>query len=180
MIFYHGFDELSTKFNFVMAMIKEGILAGHKFLIFSSFASVLHHFETLLKKEEIQNRLIDGQVKAVERIEFANEFNESELVNVMLVSLKAGGTGLNLHGADIVIHLDPWWNFASEEQATDRAHRIGQKRPVTVYKLIMHNSIEEKVMKLQEMKKELNGAVIGIDKESASKITKEDIKYLLS
>lgn len=180
MMFYEGIKETSTKFEFVLEMVKEGILSHHKFLIFSAFSSVLHHLEKVLKENEISNYLIDGQVSADDRITFASDFNENDEINVMLVSLKAGGTGLNLHGADIVIHLDPWWNFASEEQATDRAHRIGQKRPVTVYKLIMHNSIEEKVMKLQELKKELNSAVIAIDQDTAKKITKEDIKFLLS
>ena len=180
MVFYDGFKSLSSKFNFLLDVIPSALESGHKFLIFSSFASVLHHLEKVLDKANIKSYLIDGEVNALSRINYASNFNESNDINVMLVSLKAGGTGLNLHGADIVIHLDPWWNFASEEQATDRAHRIGQKRPVTVYKLIMHNSIEEKVMLLQEKKKELNQEIIGIDKDNSIKISKEDIKYLLS
>lgn len=180
MVFYDNYKVMSSKFEFILDNIDSALQAGHKFLIFSSFATVLHHLEKVLKDNGIRSYIIDGQVGAEERISRANDFNESDEVNVMLVSLKAGGTGLNLHGADIVIHLDPWWNFAAEEQATDRAHRIGQKRPVTVYKLIAHDTIEERVMRLQEMKKELNQSIIQVDGESTAKITKEDIKYLLS
>ena len=180
MVFYDNYKTQSSKFDFILDNVPDAIEVGHKFLIFSSFATVLHHLQKVLEENGIASHLIDGQVSAEDRITMANDFNESETVNVMLVSLKAGGTGLNLHGADIVIHLDPWWNFAAEEQATDRAHRIGQKRPVTVYKLIMHDTIEERVMRLQELKKELNQSIIKVDGETTVKITKEDIKYLLS
>ena len=98
----------------------------------------------------------------------------------MLVSIKAGGTGLNLTGGDIVIHLDPWWNIATENQATDRAHRIGQTKPVTVIKLICKNSIEEKVLLLQNLKKNLSNEFILHGENIINTISDEDIKYLLS
>ena len=97
----------------------------------------------------------------------------------MLVSLKAGGTGLNLVGADIVIHLDPWWNIAAENQASDRAHRIGQTRPVTVWKLVAKGTIEEKIIELQALKRSLS-SIIRVADEEGSSLTQEDIAYLLS
>ena len=97
----------------------------------------------------------------------------------MLVSLKAGGTGLNLVGADIVIHLDPWWNIAAENQASDRAHRIGQTRPVTVWKLVATGTIEEQIIELQALKRSLS-SIIRVADEEGSSLTQEDIAYLLS
>ncbi|MCF0113315.1 MAG: SWF/SNF helicase family protein, partial [Bacilli bacterium] len=109
----------------------------------------------------------------------AEDFNKKDKVKVMLVSLKAGGTGLNLVGADIVIHLDPWWNLAAENQASDRAHRIGQTRPVTVLKLVCKGTIEEKIIELQELKRSLT-KIIRVADEDGSALTDEDIKFLLS
>ena len=105
--------------------------------------------------ENIQYLYLDGTTKASKRVELVNEFNKSNKLKVFLISLKAGGTGLNLTSADVVIHFDPWWNPAIEEQATDRAHRIGQKNIVEVIKLIAKGSIEEKIINLQESKKEI-------------------------
>ena len=126
----------------------------------------------------IKSYTIDGSTTAKNRNLLSNSFNTNDDVKVMLVSLKAGGTGLNLFGADYVIHLDPWWNFAVEDQATDRSHRIGQTRKVTVYKLVMHNSIEEKVIKLQDKKRELNKEYIKDNSLIDNSITMDDIKYL--
>ena len=149
-------------------------------LVFSSFTKVLDHLSLLLKEAGTKSYYIYGGVEADDRLSMAESFNTKNDVNVMLVSLKAGGTGLNLHGADIVLHLDPWWNIAAEEQATDRAYRIGQKRPVSVVKLICHNSIEEKVVQLQENKRELYNQVIKSGDEAISRLNIEDIKFLLS
>ena len=106
------------------------------------------------------------------------EFNEGE-VPVFLISLKAGGVGLNLTGADVVIHYDPWWNLAVQNQATDRAHRIGQTKKVTVYKLIAKGTIEEKIQKLQEKKKDLAEQVIGGEAAQLGSLSREEIMELL-
>ena len=108
-----------------------------------------------------------------------NSFNEDSSIKVFIISLKAGGTGLNLVGADMVLHLDPWWNSSAELQATDRAHRIGQTKNVYVIKLICKDTIEEKVLKLQEAKKELAYSIINSDVSSGVKITKEEILKIL-
>ncbi|MCQ2799203.1 MAG: SNF2-related protein [Bacilli bacterium] len=177
--FIDGFSEESAKISYALSFILAAIEAGHKILVFSSFTKVLDHLSFLLMQNETKSYYIFGGTPASERISMAEDFNNSDDVSVMLVSLKAGGTGLNLHGADIVLHLDPWWNVAAEEQATDRAYRIGQKRPVSVVKLICHDSIEEKVVKLQESKKELYDQIIKSGDEAISKLNFEDIKFLL-
>ncbi|MDY6429753.1 MAG: C-terminal helicase domain-containing protein, partial [Bacilli bacterium] len=121
-----------------------------------------------------------GQTSAKDRIDLANKFNDLDSsLKVMLVSLKAGGTGLNLIGADIVVHLDPWWNLAAENQATDRAHRIGQNRAVTVYKLICKSTIEEKVIILQNKKKQLGEIIHDYDEDNPI-FSDDDIKFLLN
>ena len=110
----------------------------------------------------------------------ATDFNENNEYKVFLVSLKAGGTGLNLVGADVVIHLDPWWNVAAENQATDRAHRIGQTRVVQVIKLVCEDSIEQKVIELQEKKKEIVKMIVADDDTNIQKLSKDDLSYLIS
>ncbi|WP_426348112.1 SNF2 helicase associated domain-containing protein [Alloiococcus sp. CFN-8] len=128
---------------------------GHKILIFSQFTTVLKHILKLFNQEAIPCYYLDGSIKTEERYKLVEEFNSRTEPSVFLVSLKAGGTGLNLTGADIVVHFDPWWNPAVEEQATDRAHRIGQNNTVEVIKLITKGSIEEKIYSIQERKREL-------------------------
>ena len=178
--FFDGIKTLSCKMSYIIEYAKQSISNGHKILIFSSFTKVLDNVNSNLKDNGIPSYYINGKTEAKERLDLANKFNKEEDVSVMLVSLKAGGTGLNLAGADIVIHLDPWWNIASEEQATDRAHRIGQKRPVTVLKLICHGSIEEKVLSLQSYKKTLYDDIIKSGDNIISSLTEEDIAFLLS
>ena len=178
--FLDGFSEESAKMMYALSYIGVALETGHKVLVFSSFTKVLDHLSLLLKEAGTKSYYIYGGVEADDRLSMAESFNTKNDVNVMLVSLKAGGTGLNLHGADIVLHLDPWWNVAAEEQATDRAYRIGQKRPVSVVKLICHNSIEEKVVQLQENKRELYNQVIKSGDEAISRLNIEDIKFLLS
>ena len=178
--FLDGFSEESAKMAYALSYITIALEEGHKVLVFSSFTKVLDHLTVLLRESGVKSYYIYGATEADDRLSMAESFNTKNDVNVMLVSLKAGGTGLNLHGADIVLHLDPWWNVAAEEQATDRAYRIGQKRPVSVVKLICHNSIEEKVVQLQENKRELYNQVIKSGDEAISRLNIEDIKFLLS
>jgi SNF2 family DNA or RNA helicase len=123
---------------------------------------------------------LDGQTPAKERLNKVNRFNSDDSIPVFLISLKAGGTGLNLTGADYVIHYDPWWNPAVENQATDRAHRIGQTRHVFNYKLITKGTVEEKILALQEKKKELAELVIGGEEGVAKELTREDLEFLFS
>lgn len=123
-------------------------------LLFSQFTSMLALLQAALEKEGIPYYIITGETSKQKRQELVKQFN-SDTTPVFLISLKAGGVGLNLTGADVVIHYDPWWNQAVQNQATDRAHRIGQTKKVTVYKLIARNTIEEKIQKLQEAKQDL-------------------------
>lgn len=178
--FMDGFEELSSKISFTVDYIVKAISSSHKVLVFSSFTKVLEDLRSVLKNNGVPSYYIHGAVDAKKRLEDASKFNNDNDVSVMLVSLKAGGTGLNLNGADIVIHLDPWWNLASENQATDRAYRLGQKRPVSVLKLVCHNSIEEKVIALQQSKKDLYESIIKSGESAISSLTEEDIKFLLS
>ncbi len=172
------YKNISSKLDYTINLIKEAIGKTHKIILFSSFTSVLSHVGDMLKKEKISYEEITGATSATKRLALAKNFNEKDDIKVMLVSLKAGGTGLNLIGGDIVIHLDPWWNIAAEDQASDRAYRIGQKKKVTIYKLVMKDTIEEKVLTLQEKKKDLSS--IFDNAEGKSSISDEDIAYLLS
>lgn len=171
----------SAKLTALMAMIREIVDEGHKILVFSQFVEMLAIIEKELKSSGYTYEYIDGQVPAKERLERVNRFNADPSIPVFLISLKAGGTGLNLTGADYVIHYDPWWNPAVENQATDRAHRIGQTRHVFNYKLITRGTVEEKIIALQKKKKELAELVIGAGDESIAKeLTKEDLEFLFS
>ena len=134
-----------------------------------------------LNENKINYYYLDGSTKAQERIKLVNDFNSRNDVSVFLISLKAGGTGLNLTSADMVIHFDPWWNPAIEDQATDRAHRFGQKSNVEVIKLIAKGTIEEKIIKLQDDKKEVIGEVMNGDYKNGSllgTLSEEEIKEL--
>ena len=134
--------------------------------------------EKELNKENIEYLKLTGQTKVSERINLVDEFNNDPDKKLFLISLKAGGTGLNLVGADVVIHYDPWWNVSAENQATDRTYRIGQKRNVQVYKLITKNSIEEKIYDLQKRKKVLIDSMLSTNQTFISKLSKEDIMNL--
>lgn len=172
------YPDISSKLEYTIFLIKEAVSKDHKILLFSSFKTVLVHLEKLLEKENITFDSINGETSALKRIELAKKFNTEENPKVMLISLKAGGTGLNLIGADIVIHLDPWWNLAAEDQASDRAYRIGQKRKVTIYKIVMKNTIEEKVLDLQNKKKNLSDIFDSSNEKTI--LSDEDFAYLLS
>ncbi|MBD5390570.1 SWF/SNF helicase family protein [bacterium] len=134
---------------------------------------------SLLETENIPYFILDGKTSSSKRIELVEKFNTDSTIKVFLISLKAGGTGLNLVGADMVIHLDPWWNVSAQNQATDRAHRIGQTRNVHVLKLVCKNSIEEKVMLLQNLKNELAEQIL-LNQDAKFKLTKDDILDLIS
>lgn len=140
---------------------------------------MLSLLEEDLQRENIPYFKIIGATPKDKRIRMVHEFNEGT-VPVFLISLKAGGTGLNLTGADVVIHYDPWWNLAAQNQATDRAHRIGQTRQVTVYKLIARNTIEEKILELQNAKQDLADAILEGRSESLMSLSNEELLALLS
>lgn len=150
-----NYNEESSKIKVALQLIKDSIEEESKILVFSQFTSVLKKLSSKLDENQISYLYLDGQINAKERINLVNEFNNSNKYNVFLISLKAGGTGLNLTCANRVIHFDPWWNPAAEDQATDRAHRIGQKNIVEVIKLIAKDSVEENIILLQEEKKAL-------------------------
>ncbi len=168
----------SAKREAVLDLISSAIDGGHKILLFSQFTSMLSLLEKDLKEKEINYYKITGDTGKAKRLELVDAFN-SDTTPLFLISLKAGGTGLNLTSADIVIHYDPWWNVAVQNQATDRAHRIGQTKRVTVYKMICENTIEEKIVKLQETKKNLADEIVSGDNVSLSSLSKEDLMELL-
>ena len=169
----------SAKLETCIDLVKSGIEAGHKILLFSQFTSMLDIIKKRFEEENISSYVITGATNKEKRIKLVNDFNNDD-TNVFLISLKAGGTGLNLVGADIVIHYDPWWNFAAQNQATDRAHRIGQKNKVTVYRLIAKGTIEEKIVKLQESKKDLADRVLNFEEGiSLANISKGELLELL-
>lgn len=179
-LFIEDYQEGSSKLDQCMEIIEEATNAGHKILLFSSYTSMFEMIEKELKKLGIRYFKLTGSTKVEERIELVNEFNENPDIKVFLISLKAGGTGLNLTGADMVIHYDPWWNLSTENQATDRAYRIGQKNNVQVYKLITKNSIEEKIYELQQKKEELVDNMLSTKTSFVNKLSKEEIMNLFA
>lgn len=173
---YHGG---SAKRAACLELVQSAMGGGHKMLIFSQFASMLALLEEDLNKAKIPCYKIVGATPKEERLRLVRAFNEDE-TPVFLISLKAGGTGLNLTGADVVIHYDPWWNLAAQNQATDRAHRIGQKNQVTVYRMIVKGSIEEKILSMQEAKKDLADAILSGERESLFTLSNEELMDLLN
>lgn len=166
----------NSKLEILINLIKQE--SDRKILVFSQFTKVLQTIEKRLKEENISYSYLDGKTDAKNRIRLVEEFNNSETKRIFLISLKAGGTGLNLTSASMVIHFDPWFNPASEDQASDRAHRIGQKNVVDVIKLISKNTVEEKVIAMQDYKKELIEDVINSNLESSAslkKLSREEI-----
>ena len=167
----------------MVKVVRESIDNGHKILIFTSFKKALDLVSQKLMEEGVRVYTIDGSVHSKKRMELVNKFNDGDDVYVFIITLKSGGTGLNLTSADIVIHLDLWWNPQVENQATDRAHRIGQKNVVEVVKLISKGTIEEKILELQQKKKTLSDKLIEGDMRDTnliSSLTEKDIKKLLS
>ena len=177
-LFIKDYQDGSSKLEQCIEIVKDATEAGHKILLFSGYTSMFEIIEKELNKNSISYFKLIGSTKVDERIRMVDEFNANKDIKVFLISLKAGGTGLNLTGADMVIHYDPWWNASAENQATDRAYRIGQKNNVQVYKLITKNSIEEKIYDLQQKKSELIDNVLDTKTSFISKLSKEDIMKL--
>ena len=181
-IVYNNFEGESVKMVRIVQMIKEYTENNHKILIFTSFKSALDILKEKLDENGISNYQIDGSVSSKNRKILVDAFNKDN-TSVFIITLKSGGTGLNLTSADIVIHLDLWWNPQAENQATDRAHRIGQKNKVEVIKLVCKGTIEEKIIELQNKKKILNDALIeneDVSQSMISKLNEDDIKNLFS
>ncbi len=182
-IVYDNYTDGSNKIEQLENIVSEYTKNNHKVLIFSSFKTALNIVKEKLNNSKIKTYMIDGSVPAKTRIEMVDNFNENDDIKVFLIMLKSGGTGLNLASADVVIHLDLWWNPQAENQATDRAHRIGQTNTVEVIHLITKGTIEEKILELQNKKRILSDKLIDgeiRDKNIISELTKEDIEKLLS
>ena len=172
----------SGKLDALLETVTQSIEEGHKILLFSQFTSILKNIAIMFKKNDISFSYLDGSTPTKTRGRLVNDFNNDD-TSVFLISLKAGGTGLNLTSADIVIHFDPWWNPAVEDQATDRAHRIGQSNVVEVIKMVAEGSIEEKIISLQDEKRNLINKVVGEDValgELMTKLKEEDILGLFA
>ncbi|HMO05801.1 MAG TPA: DEAD/DEAH box helicase [Kiritimatiellia bacterium] len=167
----------SGKLDLFMELLDEAMDGGHRVLVFSQFVSMLHIIRDELNKRKTPYCYLDGST--VHRWEEVQKFNETDSIPLFLISLKAGGTGLNLTGADMVIHFDPWWNPAVEDQATDRAHRIGQHKTVYNVKLITRDSIEEKVLELQKRKRSVIDATLSADVDIIRSLSWEDVQDLL-
>ena len=179
-LFIKDYNLGSSKLNQCLEIIEDAVKSEHKILLFSGYTSMFPIIEEQLQQLNIKYLKLTGATKVDERIEMVDEFNENPNIKVFLISLKAGGTGLNLTGADMVIHYDPWWNISTENQATDRAYRIGQKNNVQVYKLITKDSIEEKMYELQQKKAELIDNMLSTKTSFINKLSKEDIMNLFS
>jgi SNF2 family DNA or RNA helicase len=170
-------EEESGKVSALREIVQEAVAGGHRILIFSQFVEMLKLIKKALDADGVTYEYLDGSTK--DRAERVANFNGNENISAFLVSLKAGGTGLNLTGADTVIHFDPWWNPAVEDQATDRAHRIGQTRVVSVYRLIARDTVEEKIQQLSSKKRELVANVLATDGPTKG-LTKADLEELFS
>jgi len=176
-LFFENYKGTSGKFELLQEIIENGIEGNHRILLFSQFTSMLRIIKEMLEKLKISYYYLDGSTPMEERGNMVNDFNNGS-TEVFLISLKAGGTGLNLTGADMVIHFDPWWNPAVEEQATDRAYRIGQQNVVHVMKLITKGTIEEKIAKLQDKKRELIDGIIQPGETLISKMSQDELMDL--
>ena len=170
----------SAKLEMCVDLIRNAVENGHKILVFSQFTTMLSRLADRLENEETAYYMLTGSTGKEKRAKLVEEFNkEDNPTAVFLISLKAGGTGLNLTAADIVIHYDPWWNLAVQNQATDRAHRIGQKNVVNVYKLIAKDTIEENIVKLQEKKHALADQILSGEDMGSGSFSREEILELL-
>jgi len=172
---YHG---EAPKFDFLLETLETLRAEGHQALVFSQFVETLRLLRRELDKRGLRYEYLDGQTR--DRQMHVDAFQNNRSIPFFLISLKAGGVGLNLTAADYVIHLDPWWNPAVEMQASDRAHRIGQERPVFVYKIIARDSVEEKILQLQDKKRALVQNLIATEAGFFKSLTREDVKILFS
>lgn len=177
---YEGYRGPAAKVDLCMEMVESGMEGGHKMLLFSQFTSMLEILEARLQVAGIAYYKLTGATPKEERIRLVEAFNrEGSQVPLFLISLKAGGTGLNLTAADMVLHFDPWWNLAAQNQATDRAHRIGQKHVVNVYKLIAKDTIEENILRLQERKAQLADQVLSGEGIGTGTFSREELLEIL-
>jgi SNF2 family DNA or RNA helicase len=167
----------SAKLAMLLELVEELLEEGRRILIFSQFTSMLAIIEEALMQREVPLSKLTGSTRNREKV--IERFVSGE-AHVFLISLKAGGVGLNLTEADTVIHYDPWWNPAAEEQATDRAYRIGQDKPVFVYKLIIEDSVEEKILALQEKKKQLSNSLFSEKEEGVAALDAKSLLELFS
>ena len=173
-----GYASDSGKFENVVHTLDNVLKGGHKVLIFSQFVKHLSIFKNYLEEEQINYSYLDGSTK--NRGEIVAEFQNNPDLKVFLISIKAGGVGLNLTEADYVFILDPWWNPAVEQQAIDRTHRIGQEKKVFIYKFIAKDTVEEKILSLQNRKKRLASSLITTEESFFKSLSKEDISELLN
>ena len=177
-LLYENYEGGAAKLDTIIELVESAHCSGEKTLVFSQFVQFLDIIAVTLDEHGIPYFMITGSTPKRQRIQLVNEFNEDD-TPVFLVSLKAGGTGLNLTGASVVIHSDPWWNLAAENQATDRAHRIGQKRAVSVYKVIAKDTIEERVVALQHAKSKLADKLVRGDGTPLASLTRDELLQLL-
>jgi non-specific serine/threonine protein kinase len=171
-----GFD--SGKFNLLRELVQEAVDSGRKILLFSQFRGMLSIIRSWLQEVAISHLYLDGATR--NRQELIDQFTNDESVRLFLISLKAGGSGLNLMAADTVIIYDPWWNPAVESQAVDRAHRIGQNKTVSVYRLVTEDSVEQKIMALKAKKSKIVDALINENGLSTVNLSKSDLEDLFS
>ena len=176
-LYYENYRGDSAKLETCMELVESGAAGGHKILLFSQFASMLKLIEARLKADGIGCYLLTGETSKKDRLHMVDSFQKDD-TPVFLISLRAGGTGLNLTAADTVIHYDPWWNIAAQNQATDRAHRIGQEKQVTVYRLITKDTIEENILTLQEAKSRLAHQIMEGQPVTLSGLSKKELKAL--
>ncbi|HLG43335.1 MAG TPA: C-terminal helicase domain-containing protein, partial [Planctomycetota bacterium] len=170
--------EPSVKLEMLLEQAKDVLAEGHKALVFSQFTSMLSIVRERLDGEKIPYEYLDGSTR--DREGAVSRFQNAPDPRLFLISLKAGGQGLNLTAAEYVFLLDPWWNPAVEAQAVDRTHRIGQTRQVFTYRLVARDTVEEKVLQLQASKRELAEAILGEDKGMIASLSREDLELLLS
>ena len=175
-LFDTGFSGDSGKFQLVQQSIQEVVAEGHRVLVFSQFVKALELLRQRIRESGISSEILTGATR--DRQAVVDRFQKKGGAQVFLISLKAGGTGLNLTSADYVMHIDPWWNPSAENQASDRAYRIGQTRTVFIYKMITKDSIEEHILQLQQQKKNLMQSVITTEGSFFKNLSKEDVLSL--
>ena len=176
-LYLENYKGESAKLQLCLQLVEECIATGHKVLIFSQFTSMLDILSKALQQKEIEHLMLTGATKTSERLALTEQFN-TDHTPVFLISLKAGGTGLNLTGADVVIHYDPWWNMSAQNQATDRAHRLGQEKKVQVFKLFVKDTIEEKIEQLQKRKRDLTEAIVQEGETFINQLSNEELVQL--
>ena len=177
-LLYEGYKGGSAKTELCLDIVKNALNGGHKILLFSQFTTMLDRLCRIFDREKISYYLLTGATNKEARRNMVQAFQTDD-TGVFCISLKAGGTGLNLTAADIVIHYDPWWNLAVQNQATDRTHRIGQENVVSVYKLIAKDTIEEKILHLQEKKRELADRLLNAEEMGSGSFSREELLELL-